>query len=527
MDRCRAAGASGSAQPARPRVGPHLRVSSPPNRSPPGMDESGPTGSTETAAPPLLPTCPDPPSPGLLQELRERAQKALGDQRDHAAALEGKVSDQLSQAAEQLMAACVQQAEASLAEDRQAFVSERTEWEQLRDEIEGNLEQLRVSLQQQAESQQTRQQEIADAEAGLAAKRQELASWASEVAAERERVESLRRETQQEAQQLAESRPADGGESAEETASLREEINQLHKQRQDAAEHYSRLESELQTVVAQRDEAVASAVEFDEKFRLALDDVSRQRDRLAEMEQELATRPEAGAGESLELSGLRAERDQLLQHVADLEARPPEVAESSDDVEDLRRRFELAVEDVRQLKAEKADLEQQLAAGPPVELADEADGEMDWESQKRRLLASLDGEARPTPARQEEVAKIQGTIRITDEVVAEKDQLIAELQAALEQAQDGESGNVANDERLGDERRRLAELEKEWEEKLRAAELELSVERAKMARERLELENALSDLEAGRRQLAGSNDGKNQRRWLNKLGLSGGDEGKS
>src|ERR1700752_2286420 len=58
---------------------------------------------------------------------------------------------------------------------------------------------------------------------------------------------------------------------------------------------------------------------------------------------------------------------------------------------------------------------------------------MDWESQKRRLRASLEvgGEDENDPAVKKERATIQSTIEMTDAVVAEKDQVIAELKAQL------------------------------------------------------------------------------------------------
>ncbi|MEM9185375.1 MAG: hypothetical protein AAGB00_02635, partial [Planctomycetota bacterium] len=159
------------------------------------------------------------------------------------------------------------------------------------------------------------------------------------------------------------------------------------------------------------------------------------------------------------------------------------------------------------------------------------DDAQDWESQKRRMLASLEGgdQAR-TDA--EPRATIEGTIRITDEVVAAKEQRIAELEAELASGV-AAAPVILEPEDLDDRAEltaptvRAAELERELQEKLRAAELELSVERAKIAREQAELAGLRLDLEAQQRSQASTGESgggpadARQRNWLNKLGLGG------
>src|SRR6185369_588087 len=104
--------------------------------------------------------------------------------------------------------------------------------------------------------------------------------------------------------------------------------------------------------------------ELQQKFDLALQDVQRLRARLAEVEQDLARRPESNQADSAELVALRAERDTLVARVEELEQRPatnidPNVEQQ---FSDLQRRFELAVEDLREYKTKSAKLESQLAA---------------------------------------------------------------------------------------------------------------------------------------------------------------------
>ncbi|HEV3024384.1 MAG TPA: hypothetical protein VGX76_18035, partial [Pirellulales bacterium] len=74
------------------------------------------------------------------------------------------------------------------------------------------------------------------------------------------------------------------------------------------------------------------------------------------------------------------------------------------------------------------------------------------------------------------------------------------------------------------ERERLRQLQLEWEEKLRQAEVDLSVERAKMARERAEIEEIQRRFNETQsqndEQPIGAKDKKPQRgRWLARLGL--------
>ena len=62
------------------------------------------------------------------------------------------------------------------------------------------------------------------------------------------------------------------------------------------------------------------------------------------------------------------------------------------------------------------------------------------------------------------------------------------------------------------------------EDKLRAAELELSLERAKIARDKVELDELRADLESQRQPYdpnGTARPGAPRRRWLSKLGLSG------
>ena len=95
---------------------------------------------------------------------------------------------------------------------------------------------------------------------------------------------------------------------------------------------------------------------------------------------------------------------------------------------------------------------------------------------------------------------------------------------------DVDDPRLEGDELISRERTKVRELREQLEKQLREAELELSVERAKIAREQAELAEWRLDLEAKARDIEGRTPAKEggppqtqQRRWLDKLGLGGGE----
>jgi hypothetical protein len=228
---------------------------------------------------------------------------------------------------------------------------------------------------------------------------------------------------------------------------------------------------------------------------------------------------------------LRVERDALASRVAELEATPVATvdADSEQQLADLRRRFELAVEDLRHLKQENAQLQDRLAhAGSSGGSSSPSQVAMDWQSQKARLLAALDAEdvEEDDAERRQERTTIEGTITITDRVVAEKDREIADLRAQLAdqtftivETPTLDVDIFDKDELIQAERAKLEALQKEWHDKLRAAELEMSVQRATLARKEAELQQKLQAAQQAQADAPLAPDGKPKRRWLSALGL--------
>ena len=212
--------------------------------------------------------------------------------------------------------------------------------------------------------------------------------------------------------------------------------------------------------------------------------------------------------------------------------------------EELQRLYELAMEDLRDTKSENENLMRQLAefGDEGSQLAgDTGNSEWDWETQKRKILAQLDGVDEDNPVQVEERFRAEKVIQVTDRLVAEKDKKIIELQERISaeprQLTEEETlviGKILDhDELVCQERENLRRVQEEWRDKLRQAEIEISVERAKIARERAQLDKQLHSFGSVRAQqeaaiTSGSSvspdNPPTKRRWLQKLGLGSSDE---
>ncbi len=200
----------------------------------------------------------------------------------------------------------------------------------------------------------------------------------------------------------------------------------------------------------------------------------------------------------------------------------------------------MAVEEVRELKRTNADLETKLKSrGSSV--APASGGAMDWEAQKQRLLASLEADDDPDEEAVAERTSIEATIRITDQIVTQKDRELADLRQRLDQSAGGmaaaaqRSSDTADildsDEIICQEREKLIQMQAEWREKIGKAEIDLSVQRAKLARERIELDEKLRQLHSEQENHPSNEsraeaDKPTRGRWLARLGLKDLDEGK-
>jgi hypothetical protein len=287
------------------------------------------------------------------------------------------------------------------------------------------------------------------------------------------------------------------------------------------------------------------AREFAETHRRHIDRLEAElAEQIAELADEVSQAGAPPADETLllrRIEELELERDQAIHRLAEAEATLAKHSSGGDSTKlsELRRAHEMALCDLRELRKRNADPESQLTeprrAGGNMSGGDR----LDWESQKRRILASLEAEGdEVTDDREDERMTIDGTIKITDAVIVDKDREIAELKQMLADQSQAPAANAETqaaqalldaDETIRVERERLKQKQAEWEEKLRLAEIEVSQERAKIARERVELEEkrrALEQDQGHREHEIVAAPGKPQEkksgrgRWLARLGLT-------
>lgn len=360
-------------------------------------------------------------------------------------------------------------------------------------------------------------QELAQARTDLAAKDESASNELSWLQKEQATIEQSRQQLSSDFEELLKKQKA-----------TEEALAEVELKYEQAAATTQQAEEQVAALTASSADEVEQA---NKKFELALADAQKLKRENAELQDELARRPEVDDAESPELVSLRVERDALAAKITELEAAPRATVDedSEERIADLQRRFEMAVEDVRQLKQDNAQLQEKLAQAPQGGKASPAGGNqaMDWQAQKARLLAELDAEddTDQTSERREELVTIAGTISITDQVVAEKDREITKLREQLaerpievvEKAIELEF--LEKDELIAAEREKLEALQKEWHEKLRGAELEMSVQRATLARKEAEVEQKLKSAREAEADPAVDADGKPRRRWLSALGL--------
>jgi hypothetical protein len=485
-----------------------------------------------------------------LERQSREAESAAAILRDQIADLERQLK--ASHEADSDHTATVAALNTKLIEAEQASTTharEREEWQQERSALEAAVAEAKAAVQKEQVSQ-------SEALAAAEAKQAELQSRLTSIEAEKKSLsDSLAESASQigalknsldDAQQQIESLKAANVDASDVVRQL-DEARKLVESRDQAHRDLQADLSEAKRQLAALRDSTCSRTDLNDlqqKFDLALADIQKLKRENGELRDEVSTRPAASDEESPELVTLRADRDMLASRVAELEqaAIATAGATAQQEFEDLHRRFEMAVEDVRELKQVNAQLRDQLAAkaiASPAGLA-VANGRLDWAAQKARLLASLAEEDADGPldaSRKKERLTIEITIEATDRALAEKDRELAELRAAQRDSarldaisadrdrNEKKEDFLNSDELVAKERERLTQLQSELQSKLRAAELELSVERAKLAREQANLKERLFDLEKMTPKTAeGDNvSGKPRRRWLSALGL--GEEG--
>ncbi len=276
----------------------------------------------------------------------------------------------------------------------------------------------------------------------------------------------------------------------------------------------------------------------------------KDREEFEELRRTLEANSENGSTVNIEeLSQLQSDRSALNMRVQQLEHQLAEAehrlaaqseGQNTTEIDDLQRRFELAIDDVRELKHRNAELEEALAEIQSLGGdAGSAVNGRDWNATKSRLTALLNQGEQDESIDANDRLTVEGAIRITDDIVAQRDEEIVALkeQLAQQSGEPAEPGAAAasndqlfnQDDIIRQERERLAALNQELREKLRQAEVDLSVQRAGLARERAQLQEKLRIVETEREELAaqqpvnpaaaGGKPKKPARRWMERMGL--------
>ena len=252
-----------------------------------------------------------------------------------------------------------------------------------------------------------------------------------------------------------------------------------------------------------------------------------------------------GVREFLAAQQTRLERAEatLENSIARLETAPSDsAAEGGDkaggDEDEYRRRYEMALDDLRELKAGNSLLQDQLskARATASTLAKQnrsPETGLDWETEKLRILAALESDLDENDSEQRaERLKIKDVLQSTERAIAEKDREIQELKQRLaESAGRGPLDQMAaaveqtlrNDIAIQQERERLRQLEEQLQSRLCRAEIEISLERAKLARERAEIDERLRSAGINAAKSAGESNTPEppaHGRWLSRLGLT-------
>ena len=236
-------------------------------------------------------------------------------------------------------------------------------------------------------------------------------------------------------------------------------------------------------------------------------------------------------------AALSAERDRAYELLAAQQAR-------------LEQIEVFVQEELRRLEQRNAELEQQLATSRATATAGRLNsppgrsaGHLDWEAEKRRILAVLEADTDgDDQARRDERLRMQDVVKATDEAMVAKDRQIREISERLEEGRRNTAASaaaavpveqaMAYDAALRDEREKLQLLQTQWQEKIRQAEVQLALERATIARQRADMggqtpaageETPESPTPSPATESEPPAKASNRGRWLARLGLTDAD----
>lgn len=240
-----------------------------------------------------------------------------------------------------------------------------------------------------------------------------------------------------------------------------------------------------------------------------------------------------------ELDLANRELETLRQQQQSLPETPLLLQEQADTIAKLKSQLQTLEQQLEDLHVQNSDLAAQVAkqqvisSGTSPHLSFQQES-LSWEERKKLIMQQLEDESGtsfdvPSDDQVERHLEIEQLLLTTQTEIDKRDREIAELTAIVEQQSDTRQGVAIgaaafaqafdNDDIIQQERAKLKEIQREWEEKLRQAEVDVSLERAKLARERLQLEQELQNTEREKSAEAQTPDKAKKRKWLEHLGL--------
>lgn len=212
--------------------------------------------------------------------------------------------------------------------------------------------------------------------------------------------------------------------------------------------------------------------------------------------------------------------------------------------EELLDRLDRATCEIIDLRSQNEELQEQISR-MKVNAANASDASnlcqesMSWEDRKKMLMKQLDAEMDEVddlPVVESKRLEMEDVIRTTELEINRRDREISELRSLLEHQSNAHQGMavgaaavahlIESDELVQQEREKLRTIQLEWENKFRQTEIDISIERAKLARERLEMEEYKKQQEhilaslptVTTRETLESTKAKSSK-WLSRLGL--------
>lgn len=518
---------------------------------------------------------------GALEAQRERLRAFLAGQEERLQKAEAALAEQLQSALElaerereqsrraQLDLKCqkdeVAAERASLDKITAQFQSQRAQWEAMQAQAGEQQQAVLELVRKQHEALDQQRAEIDQGLASLVERKAALdhdeeklrkeqhacALATAELAGEREQIQSQRARFAERERDLETESARLAAWKTEIDRQRTELAQEIKSRRQALLEEEEELKQRLAAAAqggGEKDEALRRAEDRNQHLTAELKSAREQLDAVC------SERIAEGGEATAELAQLRLEHDALLARMVDTERQLKEALSAaaaagrdSAETQEFRRRYDMAMEDIRELKTENANLKQQLKQRPAQAAGG---GVLDWEAEKRRILAALESEGDDAVSAEDRM-KIEDVVERTSKLIArreaelsDRDSEIQELKHLLEQ-QSGNVGEMAvgaaalgqmidQDEIICEQRERLKQLETNLQAKLRETEIELSLERAKIARERQQMEETRRALEQKGSPAAGATvagdpakaDKQAKGRWLARLGLKENEEKK-